>query len=266
MAKTLLFYDRPVPLSREAHHGALFKSAPGNFSFARTTNSVPVAGVEFAAAARDYPVVFSGSDANNTIPVALVGLSQDENYFVDGAGRWQGAYVPAFVRRYPFVLAEKGDGQFTVCVDEAYPGFNAKDGEPLFDADGQERPFLKSTLDFLSEYQGRMQQTQAFVKRLYEWELLKPQVIRIAPKDKPAFVLQGMLVVDEPRLLKLEDARLQTLFRNGELGWVYAHLISLGNLQRLSNRFDERQAVSAAAEAAPPPSASRAGGKRGRPN
>lgn len=269
MAKTLLFYDRPVPLSRETHHGARFRSTPGNFSFARTTNSVPLAGVEFAAAARDYPVVFSGSDASNTIPVALVGLSQDENYFVDAKGVWQGAYVPAFVRRYPFVLAEKGDGQFTVCVDEAYPGFNADDGEPLFDADGKERPFLKSTLDFLSEYQGRMQQTQAFVKRLHEWGLLKPQVIRVAPKGKPVFVLQGMLVVDEPQLLKLDKARLETLFRSGELGWIYAHLISLGNLQRLSNRFDQRQVVSTVAvpdEAEAPTDAGRTGRKRGRPN
>lgn len=246
MAKTLLFYDKPVPLSRETHREARFRQTPGNFSFARSTNSVPLAGVEFAPAARDYPVVFSGTDAGNTIPVILVGLSQDENYFVDDSGQWQGAYVPAFVRRYPFVLADKGDGQFTVCVDEGYPGFNAEDGEPLFDAEGKERPFLKSTLEFLSDYQGRMQQTQQFVRRLYEWQLLKPQVLRVAPRGQPAFALQGMQVVDEAQLLKLEGARLETLLRSGELGWIYAHLISLGNVQRLSSRFDRRQAAPAA--------------------
>lgn len=241
MSKTLLFYEKPVPLNREAHRFARLKYTPGNFSFAKSTNSIPLAGIEFAAAARDYPVVFSGTDAGNTIPVILVGLRRDENYFVDGEGRWQGAYVPAFVRRYPFVLAEKGHDQFTVCVDEAYPGFNVEDGEPLFDAAGKEQPFLKSALDFLSEYQGRMRQTQAFVRRLYEWELLKSQVIQVASKDKPSFVLQGIQVVDEQRLLKLDETRLQILFRGGELGWIYAHLISLANLQRLSTHLHQQQ-------------------------
>lgn len=244
MAKVLLFYNKPVPLNRDLHRRVRLKQTPGNFSFAQSTNSIPLAGVEFAAAARDYPVVFSGTDIHNTTPVILVGLDQDENYFVDSEGHWQGAYVPAFVRRYPFVLAEKNGEQFTVCVDEAYPGFNAEDGEPLFDEAGKERPFLKSALDFLSEYQGRMRQTQAFVRRLHEWELVKPQVIQVAPKDKPPFALQGIQVVDEQRLLKLDDTRLQTLFRSGELGWIYAHLISLGNLQRLSVRLGQQQATS----------------------
>ncbi len=240
MAKILLFYDKPVPLNREGHRATRIKYSSGNFNFAKSTNSIPLAGIEFAAAARDYPIVFSGTEVNNTIPVILVGLGTDENYFVDATGQWQGAYVPAFVRRYPFVLAEKGDAQFTVCVDEAYPGFNAEDGEPLFDENGKERPFLKSTLDFLSEYQGRMKQTQVFVQRLYEWELFKPQVIQIAPGNKPRYVMQGLQVVDEQRLLGMDEAHIQTLFRSGELGWVYAHLISLGNLQRLSTRLDLR--------------------------
>lgn len=242
MAKVLLFYNNPVPLNRDLHRRVRVKQTSGNFSFAQSTNSIPLAGVEFAAAARDYPVVFSGADIHNTIPVILVGLSQDKNYFVDGEGHWQGGYVPAFVRRYPFVLYEKDGSQFTVCIDEGYPGFNADDGEPLFDDAGIERPFLKSTLDFLSEYQSRMRQTQDFVRRLHEWKLLKPQVIKIAPAGRAPFVMQGIQVVDEQRLLQLDDTSLRTLFRNGELGWIYAHLISLGNLQRLSVRLDQQQA------------------------
>lgn len=245
MAKTLLFYDKPVALNREAHRGLRFKQTPGNFSFARSTNSIPLAGVEFAPAARDYPIVFSGSDASNSLAVALVGLSQDENYFVDSNGQWQGAYVPAFVRRYPFVLAEQEGGQFAVCLDETCPGFSAADGEPLFDETGVERPFLKNTLEFLTEYQGRMRQTQTFIQHLHEWALLKSQVIQIAPRDRPRFVLQGMQVVDEQKLMALDESRIQTLFQSGELGWIYAHLISLGNLQRLSVRFEERNPASA---------------------
>lgn len=245
MAKTLIFYEKPVALNREVHRGLKFKQIPGNFSFARSTNSIPLAGVEFASAARDYPLVFSGSDASNTLAVALVGLTQDENYFVDNDGQWQGAYVPAFVRRYPFVLAEQEGGQLAVCLDEACPGFNAADGEPLFDEAGVERPFLKNTLEFLTEYQGRMRQTQAFIQRLHEWALLKPQVIQVAPEGRPRSVLQGMQVVDEQKLMELDEARVQTLFKSGELGWIYAHLISLGNLQRLSVRFEERNPASA---------------------
>lgn len=268
MPKTLLFYDKPVPLSRDVHRGARFKQLTGDFGFARSTNSIPLAGIEFAAAARDYPVVFSAANAGNILPVALVGLSRDENYFVDGNGQWQGAYVPAFVRRYPFVLAEKDGKEFTVCVDEGYPGFNAQDGEALFDADGQERPFLKNTLQFLGEFQGRMRQTQEFIGRLSEWGLLKPQVIRVTPKGGQASVMQGLQVVDEQRLLKLEAAHVEALFRSGELGWIYAHLISLANVQRLSERFDRRQALAAsdADTEAIADNNNRSHRKRGKPN
>ncbi len=236
----LLFYDKPVPLDRNVHRTAKLKHAAGGFSFAKTTNFVPVAGVEFAAAGREYPIVFSGSEVHTTVPVILVGLRRDENFFVDADGQWQDSYVPAFVRRYPFVLAEKGDDQFTVCVDEAYPGFNTTDGEPLFDAEGREQPFLRNTLDFLREYQGQMKRTQAFVRRLHELRLLTPKVVQVVPKNKSAFVMQGLQIVDEQKLLQLDDQQVQTLFRSGELSWIYAHLLSLANLQRLTSRLDRQ--------------------------
>ncbi|HYW04432.1 MAG TPA: SapC family protein [Gammaproteobacteria bacterium] len=241
ISRTLLFYERPVPLNRETHRDLRLRDHPGDFSFARCTNSIPVAGIEFPEACRDYPIVFAGTSPAASIPTVLVGLRADENLFVGSDGRWEPVYVPAFVRRYPFVLAEKPEpGDFTVCVDEGYPGLGTGEGEPLFDEQGKETPPLQRALQFLGEFQGQMQRTREFVERLASMDLLQPKVIQVAPKDAAAFVLQGVFVVDEARLREVDDAALRTLFDAGELGWIYAHLISLANINSLTLRLDRR--------------------------
>ena len=132
----VLFYERPVPLNRNEHKDLRLKGVP-NVKFARNVHSVPLTGAEFAVAARDLLIVFAGVTPADAGPIALLGLRQDENLYVDADGQWaQNAYVPAFVRRYPFVLAEKPAGQegddFTVFLDERYEGFNTAEGVRLF--------------------------------------------------------------------------------------------------------------------------------------
>jgi len=118
---TLLFYQRPVPLNADVHRNARLGPSDGNFTFCAKTNSIPLAAVEFFDAAREYPVAFTGTPGGQFFPIALVGVRQNENLFVGADGRWQGRYVPAFVRRYPFVLAEKQSAEdFNVYLDEAY--------------------------------------------------------------------------------------------------------------------------------------------------
>ena len=103
----VIFYEHPVALNRAEHKDLRLKSVP-NMKFAMNTHSVPLTAVEFGLAARDLLIVFAGTDAASAGPIALLGLRQNENLYVDASGQWApNTYVPAFVRRYPFVLAEK---------------------------------------------------------------------------------------------------------------------------------------------------------------
>lgn len=107
----VLFYERPVPLNRTQHKDLRLKGIP-SLRFAAGVHSVPLTGVEFPAAARDLPILFAGSSMEEAGPMALLGLRQNENLFIDADGQWAAnTYVPAFVRRYPFVLAEKPAGE-----------------------------------------------------------------------------------------------------------------------------------------------------------
>ena len=158
---TLLFYQRPVPLNADVHRNARLGPSENNFTFCAQTNSIPLAAVEFFDAAREYPVAFTGTEGGQFFPIALVGVRQNENLYVDADGGWQGRYVPAFVRRYPFVLAEKQSAEdFNVYLDEAYSGFGAPGGERLFTDQGEHTPLLKSALEFLSTYQGEIRRTR----------------------------------------------------------------------------------------------------------
>lgn len=241
---TLLFYEKPVPLNAEIHLKARVGAIGGDFSFAANTNSIPLAAVEFVDSAREYPIAFTGRDGGPMFPIALMGVRHNENLFVTQEKGWDGRYIPAFVRRYPFVLAEKQDADdFNVYIDEAYAGFGAPDGERLFTDAGEHTPLLKQALEFLSNYQGEIARTRLFVERLLSLDLLIPRVLEVVRSNEAPIVLQGFSVVDEQRLVTLGDADLLALARDGYLPLIYAHLGSLGNVARLSERLDSRLAM-----------------------
>jgi hypothetical protein len=250
--KQLLIYDRPVVLNRARHRTLRIAALEGNFHFAAALNSLPLAACEFARAACDHPILFAGADAGSVVPAALLGLRAGENLAVDADGRWlEDSYIPAFLRRYPFVLAEKdaaGDGEdFHVCLDEAYPGLGEQDGEALFDDAGANSPLLEGAMRFLQEYQAHLKRTRALTTRLHELDLLVPKVVQVQPAAGNGFSLDGLFVVDETRLRALKGRVLQDLLRSGDLGWIHIHLMSLVNVERLCRRLDVRMRAQPAA-------------------
>jgi hypothetical protein len=238
----VLLYERPVALSRDAHRDLRLRANGATFTYASRTNSVPLVCSEFQAAVSEYPIVFAADDKNEVLPVALLGLRQNENLFVSAEGSWDAAYVPAFVRRYPFLLAAKpAPDDFTVCIDEAYAGFSGgAEGEPLFSEGGVEAPALKQAIEFLNNFHGELKRTHAFIERLKALDLLMARVIHFSPKNSSPCVLQGFAVVDEQRLAALDDRQLGELVRTGYMRWIYAHLLSLNNVNALSRRFEAR--------------------------
>jgi hypothetical protein len=236
----LLFYQKPIPLNKKEHQTKKIKSQANNFKFASKTNSVILAGVEFSEAAKEYPIVFAQA-GESAVPVALLGLRNEENLFINEDGSWDAKYIPAFVRRYPFVLADTGEsGQRVVCIDEGYAGFNDSEGEPLFEGD-EPAPMLKQALEFLEEYQKQYVRTEAFVRRLKENDLLMALNAKIDLVDGQQFGLTGLLAVDERKLLQLADDKALELFRSGELSWIYCHLMSLGSMARMLDRMAGRK-------------------------
>ena len=241
------YYERPVLLDRDRHRLRRVQAAAG-FGFARKAHSLVLAGAEFGEAGKEYPIVFTRTPAGKVVSVALLGLREGDNLFVDGQGAWDGRYVPAFVRRYPFVLAElPGQASLAVCVDEAFPGWNVAEGEALFDAEGKETAFLRNALEFLGQYQREHQRTLAFCARLDQLGLFKEMNARANLRDGRAFTVDGLLVVDEPKLVALPDADALALFRSGVLHLVSMHLASLSNLQRLVDRMAQRASAIAPA-------------------
>jgi len=217
---TMLFYEKTVALNREAHQNLSIKIQPDHFAFAKKTNSVLLTAGEFPLAALDYPLVFVGQPGGPFTAVALLGLAADENLMVSAEGKWEpDTYIPAFVRRYPFVLAvDEANGNLTVCLDEAYAGWNQTEGQRLFEADGKDSDYLKNMVDFLRRFHAEMNQTNAFASRLAELGLLSSKVITLEHEGSKS-TLDGLWVVDEQKLMALNDVQTLELARAGYLAW-----------------------------------------------
>jgi hypothetical protein len=233
----LMFYERVVALNDKSH--ARLKVRPTtSFAYAAKTNSVPILASEFFDCAREYPIVFAGGDAG-LVPAVLLGLRESENLFVGGDGKWDARYVPAFVRRYPFVPGKGPQGDLLVCIDEASPCFSSTEGDPLF-VDGKPTPQLDHAMKFLAEFHQGVTVTETLARRLNELGLLRQADSVAQLQDGSQFRLNGLSVVDEAKLRTLEPAVVQELFANGSLAVVYAHLMSLGNLGTLVDRLSRR--------------------------
>ncbi|MDP1968340.1 MAG: SapC family protein [Burkholderiaceae bacterium] len=235
-----LFYEKPVLLNRDVHRHRRIAARSG-FAFARGANSLPLACAEFNEACKAYAIVFTRETGGKITPVVMLGLRERENLFVDAQGRWTAGYVPAFVRRYPFVLAELPDRQMGVCIDEAHAGLNETEGEALFDADGRDTPFLTGALDFLNRYQIEHMRTAEFCQRLTGAGLLTPMNAQADLADGSRLLVSDFLVVDEKQLMALPDAKALALFRAGDLHLISLHLASLSNMQRLTDKLAEKK-------------------------
>ncbi|GLQ49504.1 SapC family protein [Dyella flava] len=245
----VLFYERPVPLNRTAHKDLRIKGLQ-NLKFAHGVHSVPLTCTEFPVTARDIPILFAGSDIASAGPMALLGLRQNENLFLDTDGQWaQGVYIPAFVRRYPFVLAEKPPGSegddFTVFLDEAYEGFSDQEGERLFQEDGSESDMLKNAVNFLGEFQQHVARTKQFMEDLKKYDLLEPRNVRLE-RNGNVLNLNGLYVVNEEKLRKIDAETTHRFLNDGTLAWIYAHLLSLSNIDRVGQRLALREEAEAA--------------------
>ena len=251
MAPQLLIYKTAVPVTR-GRHGDWYLETTPSYAFSKLINSVPLMAVEFPQAAADYAIVFAGAD-DEYLPAVILGVRSDENLFIDPNDAWAASYVPAFVRRYPFVFSRSGD-QFVLCVDEAFRGFNqAGRGQRMFDEDGKPSQYVDGILKFLQEYQAQFLRTQHFCARLRQLDLLEPMQAQVTTDAGRKLSLSGFMAVNRAKLKDLSAETLAELVRTDELELIYLHLHSMRNFDRLRDRLAQADAAQAAATLAAMP-------------
>ncbi|GGD36129.1 SapC family protein [Sinisalibacter lacisalsi] len=246
MTNQLLIYENAVPISAETHRDISVRTG-ANWAFSKTLNSVPIVAAEFEPACIEMPIVFAG-EGDDVAPVALLGLRAEENLFVSPEGNWTGQYVPAFLRRYPFVFAASGENgeTLTLCIDEGFEGLNKEGrGERLFDSDGERTRYLENMLQFTSDYQTQHVLTRSFCARLVELDLLEPAVATMKLPDGQSHSLTGFRRVNRAKLAALETDTIAELFRNDTLALIHFHLASLGHMGHLVQRISDLPAAAA---------------------
>jgi SapC len=234
---TVLFYSTPEPLNAETHSKLGLARTDKPYSFAAKGHMTALTVTEFANAALSFPIIFVGDDKT---PVAVLGLTQDENLFIDAEGGYApGVYIPAYIRRYPFVLANDADqSRMIVCIDRA-SSLLVEGGEtPLFDDKGQPTEYTQNAIKFCDEFETERMRTESFVKLLNELELFERRQSHYTPMTEtgeagPPQLIAEFWGVSEQALGKLPADKLVELRDNGALGQIYAHLLSLNSWEKL---------------------------------
>lgn len=229
-----LLYSGLAPLN-PAQHGDLFISVERDYQFASEVNAVPITADEFTQVARHYPIVFSLGAA--ATPVALVGFENGRNDQVDADGGWaEGRYVPAWLRRFPFLLLRENEqtDRKILCADLSSTLFQteAEGGQPLFDEAGEPGTVLTTALDFCNRFEASMARTEAMMRELVELDLMQASSVSIKRGEQNARI-DGFSMVSEEKLRALEDAPLAALARRGVLTLIAAHHISVTNFSQM---------------------------------
>ena len=218
------YYQEIAPLTRE-QHGDMCIEPLDDYSFTKGTNTVYVFGMEFIRACKEYPIVFANYEGN-LFPVALLGLVPGQNVFLDQNNVWNARYIPGYVRRYPFILVDTGEGQHAICIDNKYAGLNKEGkGQRLY-GENDDGPVIEEAKDFLVKFQSHIKRTEIFCKRLRELDLLVPMETVVTEEGRE-LSMEGLEIVDRQRVLELDDKVIIELMRNNEMELIYQHLTSL---------------------------------------
>lgn len=232
-----ILYSDLVPLSSVDH--ATWKVRPfDSMAYIADTHAIPVTTDEFVMAQRFFPIIFS--TGGDPVPLALMGLNEGVNAFVDGEGNLEpNTYLPAYVRRYPFMLAKLRPEapEMSLCFDPT-PGLigDEVEGTALFDGD-EPAEQVKATLAFCEQFEMSAQRTGQFMKDLVETGLLEEGEVTINNPDFPQpYVYRGFQLVNEQKLRDLRGDQLRKLSQNGMLQLLWAHVFSLNLMTELFER------------------------------
>jgi hypothetical protein len=234
MPKEVRMFEQVVPVNKDRHAHKKIKVA-SDFRFAANFHIAYITTHEFARAASIYPVLFLEDQGQDEFrPVVLMGLDAGENLFVDGQGQWAASYIPAIIRRYPFALSKAAEeDRYIVCVDEASELLSDSDGAAMFDEQGNPTQVIENVKRYLGELQQMDQVTHEFTRFLVQNNLLTPLNMRVNTANQ-ARNITGCYVINEERLNNFSAQKFLEVREKGYLPAIYAHLISLAQIERLA--------------------------------
>jgi len=238
----MFLFERPELLTKEQHGGLGLVAPEKRYGFCADARAIPLTVGEVPSAMKDYPIIFMSQE--QPVMLAVTGLIDDVNLFVDENGDWEeNRYVPAYVRRHPFGLAsETGGERMAVVLDRGFDGV-ADGGEQALFENGEPTQVTQTAVEFCKKYEQDRQVTEEFAKRLLDFDLLRPQTGQYTPTgaSEPRSFAQ-YVGIDEERFNALSDEQIIEMRKNGMLPIVHALLMSLGNwrliLQRRARRFN----------------------------
>lgn len=236
-----LFYERPAPLSPTTHKSFKIR-AEADFAFAAKTNAIPVTVPEFVIAARHFPIIFVGDEL---VPTVAVGLRPEDNLFVNVKGEWvTGVYVPAYVRRFPFILlGNQGDERLQLGIEETGKSTKAN-ARALFE-DDKETDTVKQALSMCEQFHGAFMFTADFSKALLDAKLTDKRSLDVQLPNGEMQNVGSFVAVNEEKFKDLPDETFLEWRKKGWLHAVYFHLQSLNNWEFLLMRASNRMAVAA---------------------
>jgi len=238
-------HRQPVSLDRQQHRDTRLALPVTDWSHTAGMNAVFVTAAECAQVASEYPIVFikAGQDPEGQTdyaPIAVLGLSKGENLFVDG-GRWRAGLLPGHLALYPFCVARLDQDRLAVCIDQAWSGVgNSGEGQRLFTDAGEPTEMLQRVKADLERQEMQVDHTRTICRRLSTLGLLREQRLDATTADGRKLSVDGFLVVDEEQVKALPDAEVLSLHRDGLLGMINAHWISLAHMRKLLNWRAER--------------------------
>ena len=232
-------------LHREAHRMLKFNRAERDMNWVRGLITINLAASEMPSAALAFPCVMTHGESGGRL-LAITGLEQGRNLFVDDKGRWLGEYLPAVLRTWPFRLLDQEDEEGSRPIAVQREALNLSKGEALFDDKGQEMPWLKGVMQELVALDAAESTTSAMVNALHAAGVLTERALQAVLPNGRQMELTGFLSVDEHKLNALEDKVVADLHRQGALAMAYLHLLSL-------RQFKDLMDMAAALEPVPEP-------------
>ncbi|MEE9272123.1 MAG: SapC family protein [Robiginitomaculum sp.] len=234
----VMLYENPQPLTKDKHEGFGVKQVKKPFEFMAKSHFMPITAPEFASACGSFPIIFAGAEKT---PLAVMGIRTEENLFIEKGQFDNQFYMPAFARRYPFVLAGDTDNdRFVVCVDEkAECVTNNKPSQPFFDGD-QPSKFTNEAFEFLKQFEQDRRATQVMINRIKELDLFEKKEMNFQGQNADGSPAEKQKIADyfaitDEKLRALDPKILKEFIDNGYLAVIYASMFSLGNWQRLVN-------------------------------
>lgn len=239
----LFLYEQPEMLAREDHMGLGVSPVEAPFANTRTAKAIPITLTEFSTAQRNYPIIFASLE--QPVPLAIVGVIEDDNLFLDENDWWeQYAYIPAYLRAYPFAFAQHGEDQLAVVFDRAAPMVSDQPKFPFFDGDEISEHTKKMT-DFAASYVRERRRTEEFCQRLVDLDLLTGQHVTHTPEnsDQPE-VVSNYISINAEKLSALDKDTVYELHTTGQLSAMYAQINSTDNWTQLLQRRARKLAAS----------------------